>query len=154
MKLGVPTAPSAEAGEGVEEGVVARRPRPLRRAPRLEAGPLPQGPPAPHLPRLLPGLPPADLPIAPLGPAAARFPFLFQGPRGGCRLAATGPGTADGSPRPGASAPRVAPAPRPPPPDPASAAVGWMRGGCSVRSQAGAAAEAGRAPPSQRRGLG
>ena len=123
-----------------------RRPGPPRRAPRREAGPLPQGP-----PRLLPGLPPADLPIAPLGPAAARFPFLFPEPRGGCRLAAAGPGTADGS-RLG----RVRPPgrSRSPPPGPASAAVGWMRGGCSAHGQAGAAAEAGRAPPSQRRGPG
>lgn len=85
MNLGVPSAPSADAGGGV----VARggkrpppAPQPLRRAPVGRPARLPHGPPAPHPPRLLPGLPPADLPIAPLGPAAARFPFLFQEPRG------------------------------------------------------------------------
>lgn len=113
MKLGEPSAQSAASGEGVVARG-GRRPRPLRRAPRQEAGPLPHGPPAPHPPRL----PPADLPIAPLGPAAARFPFLLQEPRGGCGLAAAEPGTADGSRRSSASAPRVAPAPRPPAPRP------------------------------------
>lgn len=119
-----------------------------------EAGPAPSRPARPS-PAPPPARPPARGPAySSARPGRCSVPVPLPG---AARQVRAGPGTADGSRRSGASAPRVAPAPRPPtprPPGPASAAVGWMRSGCPVRSQAGAAAEAGRAPPSQRRGPG
>lgn len=158
MNLRVPRAPSADAERASSPGEADAAGLSRSAARRSGGRPLPHGPPRPSR-----APPPARPPAR--GPAyssarpgrCSTVPFRFQEPRGGYELDPRT--TADGSRRsahlpPGSLPLPPPPGPRPPAPGPASAAVGWMRSGCPVRSQAGAAAEAGRAPPSQRRGPG